>query len=129
MRRRRPTVRCSGRSPAALLRMRPLRYYINVTLDGCCDHRGKEVRRVEHPAPGRLERGVPRAGIVRGAIEAAGLEAREPAGVRLGAVAMRYEPPDPPLHETTLGRFASLVQQPLSGSIVSQTCLSRFRYS
>jgi hypothetical protein len=95
--------------------MRPLRYSINVTLDGCCDHRamlmdedlhrhaaenldqadallfgrvtyemmeaafrspvrtgarpdwmepfartirrGKEVRRVEHPGPGRLERG------------------------------------------------------------------------
>ena len=83
--------------------MRPLRYSINVTLDGCCDHRamvadeelhrhavenldqadallfgrvtyqmmeaawrtpartgdrrGKEVRRVEHLEPGRLERG------------------------------------------------------------------------
>src|SRR6476620_4959079 len=79
--------------------MRPLRYSINVTLDGCCDHRegiadedihrnareniaqadalllgrvtyqmmdgalrpdqrrGEEVRRGEHPGPGRLERG------------------------------------------------------------------------
>ena len=34
----------------------------------------------------------PRADVVRGAIEAYRLEAREPAGVRLGAVAMQYEP-------------------------------------
>ena len=110
--------------------MRPLRYSINVTLDGCCDHRvgipdedlhrhatesiaqadallfgrvtyemmeaawrspppagarpewmepfartirrGKEVRRVEHPGPGRLERGARarRAGERRSAAQA-----------------------------------------------------------
>src|SRR5262249_53437143 len=169
--------------------MRPLRYSINLTLDGCCDHRAivpdedlhchhaknleqadallfgrgtyemmeaawrpvaqtgarpdwmpawmepfEEVRRVEHPGPGRLERGAgargpgegrsaaqagvgqgtvrwrreapagvggvgidrrvrvrraaqaggPRADVIRGAIEACRLEARGPAGVRLG---------------------------------------------
>jgi len=31
---------CFANAPSAvLLRMRPLRYFINVTLDGCCDHR------------------------------------------------------------------------------------------
>jgi dihydrofolate reductase len=65
--------------------MRPLRYSINATLDGCCDHRAipadeelhrhaveilaqadallfgrvtyEQVRRLEHAGPGRLERG------------------------------------------------------------------------
>ncbi len=36
----RPSRNLAGLPPSAvLLRMRPLRYSINVTLDGCCDHR------------------------------------------------------------------------------------------
>jgi len=87
--------------------MRPLRYSINITLDGCYDHRAgfadedlhrhaaenlakadallfgrvtyemmeaacphdrrsEEVRRVEHPGPGRLERGARARGSVEG---------------------------------------------------------------
>src|SRR6266480_3393514 len=125
--------------------MRPLRYSINVTLDGCCDHRamladedlhrhavenlnradallfgrvtyemmeaawrpsartgaipdgmepfapddrrGKEVRRVEHPGAGRLERGARARGSGEGRSEAQ-------AGIGQGAVCGRREAPD-----------------------------------
>ena len=124
--------------------MRPLRYSINVTLDGCCDHRagiadedlhrhaaenlaqadallfgrvtyemmeaawrppartgsdgrldgtlrpddrrGKEVRRVEHPGPGRLERGARARGSGEGRSAAQ-------AGVGQGTVRGRREAP------------------------------------
>ncbi len=84
--------------------MRPIRYSINVTLDGCFDHRemiaDEELHRhaaenVGHSGSGRLERGTRAPGsgegcsatirswtdVVRGAIEACRLKAREPAGV------------------------------------------------
>src|SRR5438034_4350377 len=98
--------------------MRPLRYSINVTVDGCCDHRAmaadEELHRhaVENlvqadallfgrvtyemmeaggagfdrrvRARGASQAGGPRADVVRGAIEACRLEAREPAGAWLG---------------------------------------------
>ena len=108
--------------------MRPLRYSINVTFDGCCDHREMiadedlhrhameyfleadalllggvtyemmeaawrlATRTVAMPDWTEPFAGWPRANAVRGAIEACRLTAREPAGVWLGAVAMRYEP-------------------------------------
>ncbi|MDQ6871418.1 MAG: hypothetical protein M3037_05330, partial [Gemmatimonadota bacterium] len=61
--------------------MRPLRYSINVTFDGCCDHR--EMIADEDLHRNALENIGQGADVVRGAIEAYRLEAREPAGVRL----------------------------------------------
>jgi hypothetical protein len=61
--------------------MRPLRYSINVTLNGCCDHRAilpdKDLHR---HAVENLEW----ADAVRGALEANRLNAREPPGVQFG---------------------------------------------
>jgi hypothetical protein len=71
--------------------MRPLRYSINVTLDGYCDHRvmipDEDVHRhaVENLAQAD-------ALLVRGTVEAARLEAREPVEFRSGGVAMPDEP-------------------------------------
>jgi hypothetical protein len=87
--------------------MRPLRYSINVTLDGCCDHRAvladedlhrhavENISQADALLFGRVTYEMMEAAwrppaytgadVVRGALEVCRLEAREPAGVRLGS--------------------------------------------
>jgi len=52
-------VQCGGPTAAYAHRVRPLRYSINVTLDGCCDHRvdvpEDELRDLHHHAQQNLE--------------------------------------------------------------------------
>jgi hypothetical protein len=93
--------------------MRPLRFSINVTLDGCCDHRAipadedlhrhavENLDQADALLFGRVtykmmeaafrssrrtgaQAGGPWADVVRGAIDVCRFEAGEPAGVRLG---------------------------------------------
>ena len=75
--------------------MRPLRYSINVTLDGCCDHRQlgliDEYEFVVHPI---LAGHGPT--LLAGLSEPLELKLVGRQEFRSGAVAMRYQPSRPP---------------------------------